>query len=132
MNGHIEMSLFHAVVFVDNYSAQVLQFGAAQARTKNLHERLELTRQHASGVRSEHEFFDLVCDAIEGVTQVLITGSRQGLAGFRHFVETHRPLSTAKIVGYEVVGHPSENELVVIARKYFVQVNAKPGTPGSR
>jgi len=126
------MSLFHAVVFVDNYNAQVLQFGAARARIKNLHERLDLTRQHASGVRSQHDFFDLVCDAIEGATQVLITGSRQGLAGFRHFVETHRPLTTSSIVGYEVVGHPSENELVVIARKYFALVNAEPGTPESR
>jgi len=126
------MSLFHAVVFVDNYSAQVLQFGATQARIKSLHERQDLTRQHASGVRSEHEFFDLVCDAIEGAAQVLITGGRQGLTDFRHFVEAHRPLSTSSIVGYEVVGHPSEKELVVIARKYFVQVNAKVGTPASR
>jgi hypothetical protein len=123
------MSLFHAVVFVDHHAAQILQFDRDQALEHKLHEHLQLTRQHASGVRSEHEFFGAVCDALEGITQVLVTGGHQGLADFRHFVEKHRPLSAKHIVGYEVVGHPSENELVVIARKYFVQYNLMQGIP---
>ena len=123
------MSLFHAVVFVDHHHAQVLQFDAQQAPEQKLHEHQYLTRQHASGVRSEHEFFGQVCDALEGVTQELVTGGHQGLADFRHFVEAHRPQAAKQIVGYEVVGHPSENELVVIARKYFVQVNLMAGIP---
>jgi len=129
MNGHTEMSLYHAVVFVDHHHAQVLQFAATHAQEQKLFEHQYLTRQHASGVRSEHEFFGQVCDALEGVTQVLITGGRQGLAAFRHFVEAHRPQTAQQIVGYEVVGHPSENELVVIARNYFVQVNLMAGIP---
>jgi hypothetical protein len=123
------MSLFHAVVFVDHHSAQVLQFGTEHAQERALHEHQHLTRQHASGVRSEHEFFGQVCDALEGVTRVLITGGHQGLADFRHFVDKHRPQTAKHIVGYEVVGHPSENELVVIARKYFVQYDLMAGTP---
>lgn len=125
------MSLFHAVVFVDHHHAQVLQFDAEQTQLQKIHEHQHLTRQHASGVRSEHEFFGQVCDALEGVSQVLITGGHQGLAGFRHFVEKHRPQTAQHIAGYEVVGHPSENELVVIARKYFVQADGMGETPMS-
>lgn len=125
------MSLFQAVVFVDHHHAQVLQFDAEHVQEKKLHEHQHVTRQHASGVRSEHAFFGQVCDALEGVTQVLITGGHQGLADFRHFVDTHRPQTAKHIVGYEVVGHPSENELVVIARKYFAQVGLMAGTPTS-
>lgn len=36
------------------------------------------------------------------------------------FVDKHRRQTAKHIVGYEVVGHPSENELVVITRKHFV------------
>ena len=123
------MSLFHAVVFVDHHHAQVLQFDAEHPQVQKIHEHQHLTRQHATGVRSEHEFFGLVCDALEGVNQVLITGGHQGLAGFRHHVEKHRPQTAQHIAGYEVVGHPSENELVVIARKYFVQADGMGDTP---
>ena len=49
--------------------------------------------------------------------------------GIRHFVDKHRPQTAKHIAGYEVVGHPSENELVVIARKYFVQYDLMAGTP---
>lgn len=36
------------------------------------------------------------------------------------FGDKHRPQTAKHIAGDEVVGHPSENELAVIARKHFV------------
>lgn len=36
------------------------------------------------------------------------------------FGDKHRPQTAKHIAGYEVLGHPSENGLVVIARKFFV------------
>ncbi len=123
------MGFCHAVVFVDHHNAQVVQFGTEQADEHQLHEPLSLTRQHASGVRSEHEFFGQVCDALEGIIRVLITGARQALADFQHFVDKHRPQTARHIAGYEVVGHPSVNEMVVIACNYFVQIDLTAGTP---
>jgi hypothetical protein len=123
------MSLFRAVVFVDHHNAQVLQFDADHIDERKIHEHRHLTHQHASGVRSEHEFFGLVCDAFDGVTRVLITGGHQGLADFRNFVDKHRPQTAKLIVGYEVVGHPSEKELVMIARAYFVRHDMMDNEP---
>jgi hypothetical protein len=96
------MSLFHAVAFVDHQSAQVLQFSSQQVLERKIHEHRHVTRQHASGVRDEHEFFGSVCDAMEGIAEVLVAGRHTGLADFRHYVEKHRPLTAARIVGYEV------------------------------
>jgi hypothetical protein len=115
------MSLFHAVAFVDHQSAEVLQFKAEQVVEQKVHQNLKFTRQHHSGVRTEHEFFGQVCDALEGIAEVLIAGGHQGLADFRHYVDKHRPQTAARIIGYEVVDHPTENQLVALARKQFVK-----------
>ena len=70
-------------------------------------------------MRSEHEFFGEVCDALEGIAEVLVTGGHKGLADFRHYVEKHKPQVAAQIVGYEVVDHQTEGQLVAMARTYF-------------
>lgn len=123
------MSLFHAVAFVDHQSAQVLQFSSERVVERKLHEHLHFTRQHASGVRSEHEFFGEVCDALDGINEVLVVGGHTGLGDFRHYVSKHRPLTAQCIVGYDVVDHPTENQLVALARKYFVKYDQMGGTP---
>jgi hypothetical protein len=115
------MSLFHAVVWTDHQSAQVLQFDAEHVLASKIKTHTHHTRQHGSSVRSEHEFFGEVCDALDGIAQVLVTGSKTAIADFRHYVEKHRPLAAPRIAGYEVVDHPSENQLVALARTYFIK-----------
>ncbi len=123
------MSLFHAVVFVDHQSAQVLQFGSEHVQERKLHSHAHYTRQHASAVRSEHEFYGEVCDAMEGIAEILITSGHVGLADFRHYVTKHRPHTGERIVGYEVVDHPTETALVSLARKYFAKYDQMAGIP---
>lgn len=124
------MSHSHAVVWTDHQAAQVLQFDAEHVQAKKVRSHEHYTRQHSSGVRTEHEFFGEVCNALEGVTEVLVTGSHTAIADFRHYATKHRPHTAARIVGYEVVDHPSENQLVAAARKYFLKYD-KMGTPRS-
>jgi hypothetical protein len=125
---NLDMSLFHAVAFVEHPSAQVLQFDAVQVVESQVHERLHFTPQHHIGVRSGHEFFGKVCDALDGIAEVLVTGGHTGLTDFRRYVDTHRPLTAACIVGYEVVDNPTENQLVSLARKRFVTHDETIGT----
>ncbi len=115
------MSHSHAVVWTDHQTAKVLQFDAEHVRAAKVRGHKHYTRQHGSDVRTEHEFFGEVCAAIDGVAEVLITGSRTAIADFRHYAEKHRPHTAARIVGYEVVDHPTENQLVAAARKYFLK-----------
>jgi hypothetical protein len=121
------MSLFHAVAYVDHHSAQVLQFASEHVEEHKVHEHLKFTRQHHSGVRTEHEFFAQLCDALDGIAEVLVVGGHTALADFRHYVEKHRPLTAPHIVGYEVVDHPTENQLVAQARKYFIKFDQMAG-----
>jgi hypothetical protein len=114
------MSLYHAIAFVDHQSAQVLR--------SQVHDHLKFTRQHHSGVRTEHEFFGQVCDALDGITEVLVVGGHTGLADFRHYVDKHRPQTAKRIVAYEVVDHPSDNQLVALARSHFMKLDKMRST----
>jgi hypothetical protein len=124
------MSHSHAVVWTDHQTAQVLQFDAEHLQEKKIRSHSHHTRQHGSTVRTEHEFFGLLCDAVDAISEVLVTGSHTTLADFRHYVEKHRPHTAARIVGYEVVDHPTENQLVASARKYFLRHDRMSPRPG--
>ena len=82
---------------------------------------LHATAQHGCGVRSEHEFFGAVCDALDGVAQVLVTGSHTALADLRHYAYKHRPQTAKRIAAFEVVDYPNENQLVSRGRAFFAE-----------
>lgn len=123
------MALFHAVVRLDHHTAQILQFDPDHVEAQKLRAHSHPTRHHGSQVRTEHEFFGEVCDALAGVAEVLVVGSKTAQADFRHYVEKHRPQSAGQIVGYETVDHPSDAQLVALARRYFLKYDRMAGTP---
>jgi hypothetical protein len=121
------MSMTHAVVWTDHQTARVLQFDAEHIQAQKVSASHHYTRQHHSGVRTEHEFFGDVCDRVGDVDEVLVTGSKTAIADFRHYAEKHRPRVAARIVGYEVVDHPADPELVALAREYFLKLDRMKG-----
>ena len=110
------MSLFHAVVWLDHHSAQVLQFDTEQVQTQSVKSHSHPTRQHGSEVRDQHEFFAQVCAALADIREVLVTGSNTSLADFKHYAEKHQPAVAARLMGYEPVDHPSAGGLALPAR----------------
>ncbi|MEO6927693.1 MAG: hypothetical protein ABI190_00895 [Casimicrobiaceae bacterium] len=114
------MPLFHAVLWIDHHAAEALQFDADHVEVEKIHAHDHYTRQHGSGVRTEHEFFGSVCDALKGIAEVLVTGPHTAQSAFKHYVEAHRPALAKQIAGWETVDHPSQGQLVALARKYFV------------
>ncbi len=123
------MSLLHAVVWTDHESAQVLQFDAEHVHAQKVRTHTHHTAQHGSTVRSEHEFFGEVCNALDGIAEVLVTGSHTATADFRHYADKHRPQTAERIVAYEVVDHPSEKQLVALAHTYFLKHDRMHGAP---
>lgn len=123
------MTMFHAVAWVDHQSAQVLQFDAEHVQAQKVKAHSHHTKQHGSKVRSEHEFFAEVCTALDGIAEVLVAGSKTGIADFKHYVEKHRAATGKAIVGWEILERPTENQLVAMARKYFLKYDRMAGTP---
>jgi hypothetical protein len=108
------MTLFHAVVCTDFESAEVLQFTAARVIAVTVHARSHATRLHGAFARSDYVFFGQVCDALEGITDVLVTGPQAVTAAFRQHAEKHRPETAARIAAYEVVDAASEQRVVAL------------------
>ncbi len=123
------MTLFHAVVWIDHQSAQILQFDAEHVQAQKVKAHTHHTAQHGSSVRTEHEFFGAVCDALDGIAEVLVAGSHTAQADFRHYVEKHRPALAKHVVAYETVDQPTTNQLVALARRFFLKYDRMSGTP---
>lgn len=123
------MTTLHAVLWLDHQRAQILQFDAEHVAASTVKAHNHQTRQHGSGVRTEHEFFAAVCDGLAGIAEVLVTGSQQALADLQHYLQKHRPQLVARVVGYETVDHPSDRQLVAMARKYFLRHDRMSGSP---
>ncbi|MES1200376.1 MAG: hypothetical protein ABUS57_02895 [Pseudomonadota bacterium] len=113
------MTLFHAVALIDHHSALVQQFDPDEVHAEKVKDHKHYTRQHGSAVRTEHEFFGEVCDALADIPEILIAGGHEAQADFRHYIAHHRPALASKIVGWETVDHPTDAQLVALARKFF-------------
>lgn len=123
------MSLFHAVLWLDHHDARLLQFDTEHMERETIKAHSAHTRQHGSAVRSEHEFYAEICEAIKGIAEVLVAGSSTALADFRHYVEKHRPALVPLVAGYESVDKPSDKQLVALARQYFLKLDRMKGLP---
>lgn len=106
-----------AVVHLTHQAAHAIEFDDESSHATNLAQHAHATRQHGSGVRSEHEYFGAVCDLLEEFTRVVVAGGHTTLADFQHYVTKHRSRTAERIAAYEVVDHPTDNQLVAMARK---------------
>ena len=123
------MTTLHAVVRIDHQSAQVLQFDAEHVQAERVMAHTHHTAQHGSTVRTEHEFYGPVADALDDVQEVLVVGSGTAPTAFKAYGDKHRPHTARRIVATEVVDHPSGPQLVAMARKYFIAHDRMAGIP---
>lgn len=128
------MPQHHAVVLIDHQKAEVLQFDSEHLQAQKVKSRSQHhlhshhTRQPNSDVRTQHEFFGEVCDALIGIAEVLVVGGHTFQIDFRHYVEKHRPQVAKQIVAWETVDHPTEGQLLALAKKHFLKIDRMEGT----
>lgn len=123
------MTTFHAALWIDHQSAQIVQFDPEHVEAHSVKASSRHSRTHGSSVRTEHEFFGHVCDALEGIAEVLALGPHTGLNDFQHYAKKHRPATAQHIVAYQTSEHLSENQIVALARKFFVAHDRMEGRP---
>jgi stalled ribosome rescue protein Dom34 len=115
------MSLTHAVVWIDHESAKIFQVDRPQTEPMKVKTHHHYTRQHGSEIRTQHEFFAQVCDAVAGVSELLIAGSQNVHTDFHHFITKHRPALIHSIIRWEAVDRPTERQLAAFGRKFFAK-----------
>ena len=119
------MTTRHAAVWIDHNEAKIFHltpdgFDAStfEAPPRHVHRHQEATaeRQHpADSARYYHE----VARALEGVKEILVVGPATAKLEFVKHVHKHDRDLVDRIIGVETVDHPTDNQLVAHARRYF-------------
>jgi len=107
------------VIWLDHQEAQFLHLHEQEYTASHVKAHRHNTRQHASGVRTEHEFFAAVCQAIGAGVEVLVAGSHTALADFKHYVEKHSPATGPRIAGWQTSERLTEGQLAAMGRHFF-------------
>ncbi len=123
------MSLFHAVVWMDHQQAQVLQFDAESVQAQRVKAHSHHPRHHGTDTRALHVFFEQLVGALSGVQEVLLVGPAGAPEEFKTWVARHQAALLPRLVGTEPADHPTEAQLVALARRYFLKYDRMAGTP---
>jgi stalled ribosome rescue protein Dom34 len=117
---------YHAIVWIDHREAKLFHFNAADVDKV-------IIPSHATGHHAHHkanttgsghlcidkEFFDRVIAALTHTGAILLTGPSNAKIELNHYLAQHRPELAKRVSGVESLDHPSDGQLVALARKFF-------------
>ena len=121
------MSTFHAVVWMDHSEAHVVMFDREHMESQRIKSRSHHKHQ---GKSDDHgSFFTEVALALQGTHEVLLTGPGLARNQFRDWCQSHRAAVSAAIVDSIAADHPSDAQLVALARQYFKKFDKMAADP---
>jgi hypothetical protein len=146
------MTTYHAVAWIDRREAHVLMFDREHVESERIASRSHhvATGGHvgshslkhgrgasASGHHSpggghdqaDEAFYHSVAQALAGVREILVTGPAQAKTEFRAHCARHDKAVDQAIVDVVACDHPSDAQMVAMARQYFLKYDRMAGTP---
>ena len=121
------MSTFHAVVWMDHNEAHVLMFDREHVESQRIKSRSHHKHQGKTG--DVVGFFGDVAQALNGAHEVLLTGPGAARNEFRDWCNSHAKAAAHAIVDSVATDHPSDNQLVALAKQYFKKFDAMAADP---
>jgi stalled ribosome rescue protein Dom34 len=117
---------FHAIVWMDHREAKVFHCNAEEAdKLVVLADGSPRHHQHKANVHGaghkgiDKEFFGRVAASLTHTGAILLTGPGNAHVEFKHFISEHYAQLAQRISGVEPLDHPTDNQLVALARKFF-------------
>ena len=112
-----------AVVWIDHLTAKIFGMGLTGVTSSTVHANLSSSHlhHHANAIGSGHveqdpKFLLAVARAVEACDRVLILGPGTEKVALQRSLESLRPDIALRL---EATGHPTDDEIVAIGRKYF-------------
>lgn len=121
------MSTFHAVVWIDHSQAHVLMFDRAHVQAERIKSRSH--HSHQGKHADTKSFFADIAKHLEGVHEVLLAGPGNARTEFRSWCEDHAKGTSHAIIDSVSSDHPSDAQLVAMARQYFVKFDKMAADP---
>ncbi len=113
------------VVWLDSAHAKIFELHPEEAVEEKTLWRKEI--RHHTGVEKEHnnhkngeKFFHEVAALLTDANELLLVGPGEAKVHFRTHLESHHhPQVAKKIVGVETVDHPTDGQIIALAKKFF-------------
>ena len=121
------MSTFHAVVWIDQSEAHVVMFDREHMEAQRIKSRSH--HKHQGKADDSAAFFADVARALNGTHEVLLTGPGLVRNHFRDWCSSHMPAVADSVVDSGASDHPSDGQLVALARQYFKKIDNMAGDP---
>jgi hypothetical protein len=144
------MSTYHAIVWMDRTEAHVIMFDREHVEAQKIksrshhlatgghvgsHQLMHGRGASASGSHSaqgghessDENFYHAVAKALEGVHEVLLTGPAEGKDEFHAHCKRHDKAVDKAIVGVVSTNHPTDPQLVALAKQYFLKHDKMQG-----
>ena len=121
------MSTYHAIVWIDQQEAHVLMFDREHVETQRIRSRSH--HSHQGKHTDSHSFFKEVSDQLAGTHEVLLTGPGAARTEFKQWCGLHAKGAAHAIVDNVASDHPSDAQLLALAKKYFYKFDAMAAVP---
>jgi len=137
------MSTFHAIVWLDRKEAHVVMFDKEHIEAEKIKSRSKhkptgghigshqgssrgpgTSGHHSPGGghgTSDENYYHTVAEALKGAHEILITGPAQAKNELKAHCERHDKDIAKAIVGVIPSDHPSDGQLVAMAKQYFLK-----------
>jgi len=116
----------HGAVCMDHAEARIFGFSKDDYAGKTIHATGQTGNLHhkAGSVGPGHQdvaagYFAAVIAELEAFDEILVMGHGTAKAEFVRHVKDHRPQLASRILGVETVDHPTDSEIVTLARKFL-------------
>ena len=121
------MSTFHAVVWMDHQEAHVAMFDREHIQAQRIP--LRSHHKHQGKAGDTAAFYAAVAQALTGTHEVLLTGPGSARNEFRDWCAAHQKSTAATIIDSISSDHPSDAQLVAMAKQYFKKFDAMAADP---
>jgi stalled ribosome rescue protein Dom34 len=124
------LTTFHAVVWLDHQEAHVAFFDRDHATTQRIHSKSQHKHQGKSTDMSA--FFSDISKAVKDCREVLVTGPGLTRQHFKDWYEQHAAHLSKLVVDSIASDHPTDAQLVAMARQYFKKFDVMAADPTQR
>jgi hypothetical protein len=117
---------YHTIVWIDHQEAKVFHLGREEAdegsvRSTHPHEHLHHKANSTGSGHApvDHAFLERVVQAVSGSGAILITGPASAKDELAAHLRLRHPNLAKLISAVETVDHPTDGQLIALARKFF-------------
>ncbi len=123
------MSTFHSVVWLDQSEAHVVMFDREHAETHRIKSRSH--HKHQGKTDDLNTYFADIAQALVETREVLVAGPGLVRNKFRDWCIKHDANVAGVIVDSIAADHPTDPQLVAMARQYFKKFDSMAADPST-